>query len=253
MRVKGKVTIITGGASGIGRATALLFGREGAKLIIADFDSNMGSDFDGTLKGMGFESIFVKTDVRKSAEVQRMVELAVDHFGKIDVLVNNAGVGPVAPVVDLTEEDWDRVLDTNLKGVYLCCKYAIPELIKGGGGSIINLASILGIVGRKRSSVYNASKGGVILLTKNMAIDYVNYNIRVNAVCPGYIETPPVMGKMKSSGDFEKAYEEVVNLHPMRRLGKAEEIAYGILFLASDESSFMTGSSLIIDGGYTAQ
>lgn len=253
MRVKDKVTIITGGASGIGRATALLFGREGAKLVIADFDSTMGSNFDGTLKDRGFESIFVKTDVRESTEIQRMVEMTVDRFGEIDVLVNNAGVGPVAPVVDLAEEDWDRVLDTNLKGVYWCCKYVIPEMIKGGGGSIINVASVLGMVGRVRSSVYNASKGGVILLTKNMAIDYVSYNIRVNAVCPGYLETPPVLKHIESSEDPKKTYQELANLHPMGRLGKPEEIAYGILFLASDESSFMTGSSLVMDGGYTAQ
>ena len=179
--------------------------------------------------------------------------MTIDRFGKIDVLVNNAGVGVVVPIVDLTEEDWDNVIDTNLKGVYWCCKYTISEMIKGGGGSIVNIASILGMVGRAGFPAYNAAKGGLILLTKNMAIDYVRYNIRVNSVSPGYVETDILKRSLETSEDPKKTYEQWANLHPMGRMGRPEEIAYGILFLASDESSFITGSNLVIDGGYTAQ
>jgi NAD(P)-dependent dehydrogenase (short-subunit alcohol dehydrogenase family) len=253
MRLQGKVTLITGGADGIGRATALLFGREGSKLAIADFDSEKGIEFEGTLKEMGFEGFFVKTDVRESAEVQIMVEATIRHFGRIDILVNNAGVAGSAPIVELPEDDWDRIIDTNLKGVYLCCKYAIPKMIQSGGGSIVNMGSVHGLVGRARVSAYNAAKAGVINLTKNLALDYVAYNIRVNAVCPGYVDTGLVRRYVNRCENPTEAYEELVRLHPMGRLAKPEEIAYAVLFLASDESSFITGSSLVIDGGYTAQ
>lgn len=253
MILKGKVSIITGAASGIGKATALLFCQEGAKVVIADYDSKKGIAFENNLRGMGFEAFFVKTDVRESTEAELMVSLTVKRFGRVDIIVNNAGVAQVVPVADLPEEDWDRVVDTNLKGVYLCCKYAIPEMIRVKGGSIVNVASIWGIVGRLRGSAYNAAKAGVILLTKNMALDYAPYNIRVNAVCPGVVETDLVMRYVKSTEDPQRTYEQLVNLHPIGRLGKPEEIASSILFLASDNSSFITGSSLIIDGGYSAQ
>ena len=253
MLLKGKVSIITGAASGIGKATAILFCQEGAKVVIADVDSEKGMAFENALKEKDFEAFFVKTDVRHPAEVESMVRLTVKHFERVDLLVNNAGVAQVVPVADLPEEDWDRVVDTNLKGVYLCCKYTIPEMMNAGGGSIINVASVWGIVGRPRGSAYNAAKAGVILLTKNMALDYARYNIRVNAVCPGIVETDLVMRYVKSSEDPQKTYEQFVNLHPIGRLGKPEEIAHSILFLASDKSSFITGSSLVIDGGYSAQ
>jgi len=253
MRLQGKVTLITGGADGIGRATALLFGREGSKLAIADFDSEKGIEFEGTLKEMGFEGFFVKTDVRESAEVQIMVEATIRHFGRIDILVNNAGAAGAVPVVELTEDNWDRIIDTNLKGVYLCCKYIIPKMIEGGGGVIVNMASVLGFIGRARASAYNAAKGGVVTLTKNMALDYVASNIRINAVCPGFVDTDLVRRYVNTSDNPTKTYEELVQLHPMGRLAKPEEVAYSVLFLASDESSFITGSCLIIDGGYSAR
>jgi NAD(P)-dependent dehydrogenase (short-subunit alcohol dehydrogenase family) len=253
MRVKGKVTIITGGADGIGKETALLFGREGARLVIADYDSEKVAQIENLLKERGIESFFIKTDIRNSAEVQQMAELAIKRFGRIDILVNNAGAAGAVPVVELTEDNWDRIVDTNLKGVYLCCKYIIPKMIQGGGGVIVNMASVLAFIGRARASAYNAAKGGVVALTKNMALDYVANNIRINAVCTGFVDTDLVRRYVNASENPAKTYEELVQLHPMGRLAKPEEIAYSVLFLASDESSFITGSSLIIDGGYSAR
>jgi NAD(P)-dependent dehydrogenase (short-subunit alcohol dehydrogenase family) len=253
MRVKGKVTVITGGADGIGKETALLFGREGARLVIADYDSEKVVQIENSLKERGIESLSIKTDIRNSAEVQQMAELAIRRFGRIDILVNNAGAAGAVPVVELTEDNWDRIVDTNLKGVYLCCKHIIPKMIQGGGGVIVNMASVLAFIGRVRASAYNAAKGGVVALTKNMALDYVADNIRINAVCPGFVDTDLVRRYVNASENPAKTYEELVQLHPMGRLAKPEEIAYSVLFLASDESSFITGSSLIIDGGYSAR
>jgi len=253
MRVRGKVAIITGGAEGIGKETALLFGREGAKILIIDYDNEKGIQTEKTLNERGIENLFIKADVRNSAEVQQIAEQALRRFGKIDILVNNAGAAGAVPVVELTEDNWDRIIDTNLKGVYLCCKYIIPKMIEGGGGVIVNMASVLGFIGRERASAYNAAKGGVVTLTKNMALDYVASNIRVNAVCPGFVDTDLVRRYVNNSDNPAKTYDELVQLHPMGRLAKPEEIAYSVLFLASDESSFITGSCLIIDGGYSAR
>lgn len=253
MKLNEKTAIITGGALGIGKETSLLFGREGAKLIIADYNAEKGIELEKNLGRMGFESLYVKTDVRKSSEVKHMVETGIERFGKIDILINNAGIAGAVPVVDLAEDNWDRIVDTNLKGVYLCSKHAIPVMIRGGGGVIVNIASAFGIVATERRSAYNASKAGVILLTKNMALDYATHNIRVNAVCPGVVETDLVLNYVNASKDPKKTHDELVSLHPLGRLARPEEIARAILFLASDESSFMTGSSLVIDGGYTAR
>jgi len=253
MKLSGKTAVITGGATGIGKATALLFAREGAKVLIADFDSEKGGELERQSKANGSGILFVRTDVRVPSEVKGMVETGIECFGKIDILINNAGIAGAAPVVDLKEEDWDHIIDTNLKGVYLCCKYSIPEMIRSGGGVIVNMASAYGIVATKRRSAYNASKAGVILLTKNMALDYAAFKIRINAVCPGVVETDLVLNYVKASKDPEETYKELVSLHPLGRLAKPEEIARAILFLASDESSFMTGSALVVDGGYTAQ
>jgi NAD(P)-dependent dehydrogenase (short-subunit alcohol dehydrogenase family) len=254
MRLKGKTAIITGGGDGIGKATALLFAQEGAiGITVADLDVEKGNEVAGLLRSQGVGALFVQTDVRSASQVQAMVKSTVEQFGRIDILVNNAGVAGVVPVVELAEEDWDRIVDTSLKGTYLCSKYAIPEMIKVGGGAIVNLGSVLGLVGRERGSAYNAAKGGVILLTKNMALDYVSFNIRVNAVCPGFVMTEMVRRYINRSEDPEKCHAELANLHPMARLAKPEEVASAILFLASDESSFVTGSSLVVDGGYSAR
>jgi NAD(P)-dependent dehydrogenase (short-subunit alcohol dehydrogenase family) len=254
MRLKGKTAIITGGGDGIGHASALLFAREGAsKIAIVDFNAEKGKETVGLLRSEGIEALFIETDVRQSSDVQSMVGTVVEHFGRIDILVNNAGVAGAVPVVDLSEDDWDRIIDTDLKSVFLCSKYVIPEMIKAGGGCIVNLASVLGIVARVRTSAYAAAKGGVILLTKNMALDYVSANIRINAVCPGFVMTELVRKYINRCEDPEQTHRELADLHPMGRLAQPEEIAHAVLFLASGESSFVTGSSLVIDGGYSAR
>ncbi|HHW40854.1 MAG TPA: glucose 1-dehydrogenase [Syntrophomonadaceae bacterium] len=248
MRLKDKVAVITGAGSGIGRATAILFAKEGARVVVSDYKEDTArATLDDILKN-GSDGIAVKADVSKEAEVQHLMEEAFQHYGRLNVLISNAGIGEVSPVEELSEEAWYRTIDINLKGVFLCAKHAIPHMRKSGGGSIVNNASILGHVGFPGTAAYNAAKGGIITLTKNMALDYAKDKIRVNAVCPGFIRTP-----MVEEGDVKDQLDYLVTLHPLGRLGEPMEVAYGMLFLASDESSFITGSSLMVDGGYTAR
>ncbi|MDS1030519.1 glucose 1-dehydrogenase [Bacillota bacterium LX-D] len=248
MRLQNKVAVITGAGTGIGSATAILFAKEGAKVVVSDYNVETGQQTLAQIKNNGGEAIFVKADVSKETEVQSLMEETFNHFGRLDILFNNAGIGEIAPATELTEEAWDRTININLKGVFLGAKHAIPYIQKSGGGSIINNASILGHVGTPGATAYNAAKGGVIILTKNLALDYAKDNIRVNAVCPGYIRTP-----MVEEGAFKEMLDQLKALHPIGRLGNPIEVAYCVLFLASDESSFVTGSSLMVDGGYTAQ
>jgi NAD(P)-dependent dehydrogenase (short-subunit alcohol dehydrogenase family) len=248
MRLKGKVAIITGAASGIGQATALLFAKEGAKVVVADLDEAGGNEVVDQIRSDGGEAMFVRTDVTSTADTQSMIKSTVDAYGKLDVMFNNAGIAMRLPVVDLPEEDWDRCVDINLKGVFLGSKYAIPEMIKNGGGSIINMASIYGIVGAPTRAAYVATKGGVANLTRGMALDYATSNVRANCLCPGFTETPLLAGVLKTQAEYQALAEQ----HPMKRLATPLEIAYGALFLASDESAFVTGIALPIDGGFTA-
>ena len=248
MRLEGKVAIITGAASGLGQATALLFAREGAKVVIADINEVGAAETLDQIEAAGGKGLVVRTDVTSAKDTERMVEKTVQTYGKLDILFNNAGIAMRLPVVELAEADWERCIDINLKGVFLCSKYALPEMIKNGGGSIINMSSIYGIVGARTRAAYAASKGGVANLTRSMALDYAKYNVRVNCICPGFVETPLFKGVVRTQAE----YEALVNLHPMGRLGLPIEIAYGALYLASDESSFVTGIALPIDGGYTA-
>ncbi len=248
MRLKDKVAIITGAASGIGRATAKLFAEHGAKVVVADID-NEGSEQTVTeIRDKGNESIFIRTDVTVNNDTQNLVEQAVETFGKLDILFNNAGIAMRLPVAELPEEDWHRCLDVNLNGVFLCAKAAIPAMQKNGGGTIINMSSIYGIVGADVRAAYVASKGAVTNLTRGMALDYAQDNIRVNCICPGFVETPLVAGVINTPDEYQKLADK----HPMQRLGQPIEIAYGALYLASDESAFVTGIALPIDGGYTA-
>ena len=244
MRFKDKVVIVTGGASGIGEASVRAFAREGAKVVIADFADHGQALADelGTDK-----ALFIKIDVTDSAAVQAMIAQTVTKFGRLDVMFANAGIAADAPVDELEESAWQRTIDINLNGVYLCDKYAIQQFLKQGGGVIVNCGSIHSHVGKRGVTAYAAAKGGVKLLTQTLAIDYGAKNIRVNAVCPGYIDTPLL------SHIPDEAKQKLVALHPMGRLGRAEEVADAVLFLASDEASFVTGSSLLVDGGYTAQ
>ncbi|HAL62400.1 MAG TPA: short-chain dehydrogenase [Chloroflexi bacterium] len=253
MRLAGKVAIITGAGAGIGRATALLFAREGAEVVVADCDPEKGAETVSLIKENGGAAIFVQVDVSKAADVKKMVKTSVERYGKLDILINNAGIYAQADVVEAAEEEWDRLLDVNLKGVFLCSKYSIPEMIKGGGGTIVNIGSEAGIVGIKNQVAYNVSKSGVIALTKSMAIDFAAHNIRVNCVCPGTTETPLVKAALERAPDPAAARRALEEVRPANRLGRPEEIAAGILYLASDESLYATGSILSIDGGYTAQ
>ena len=248
MRISDKVAIITGAASGIGRTTAILFAREGGKVVVADKNEVGGNETVDLIRSDGGQAIFDYVNVTSATDIQGMVKTTINTYGKLNILVNNAGIAIRLPVVDLSEEDWDRNIDVNLKSIYLSSKYAIPRMIKNGGGSIVNIASIYGIVGGRIRAAYAASKGGVVNLTRSMALDYALHKIRVNCVCPGFVNTPLLKNILKN----KEEYQALADLHPMGRLGDMLEIALGVLYLASDESSFVTGIALPIDGGYTA-
>ena len=233
MRLKDKVAITTGAASGIGKATAILFAEHGAKVVIADINEDGANQTVTAIRNAGNEATYVQTDVTISDNTEWMVKETVNRYGKLDILLNSAGIAMRLPVADLPEADWHRCLDVNLTGVYLCSKAAIPAMQKNDGGSIINLSSIYGLVGAGVRAAYVASKGGVTNLTRGMALD---------------VETPLVAGVVKTPEE----YRNLADKHPMRRLAQPEEIAYGALYLASDESAFVTGIALPIDGGYTA-
>jgi 3(or 17)beta-hydroxysteroid dehydrogenase len=249
-RLAGKVAIITGAASGIGQATAKLFAREGAKVVAVDMEEQAGKQTAESIIAEGGEATFIKADVTVSTQVQNAMKATVQKYGKLDILVNNVGISPTGTVVDTKEEVWDRIIDTNLKGVFLGSKYAIPEM--KNGGVIVNMASISGLVARQGEAGYDASKGGVVMLTRAMALDHASQNIRVNCVCPGTIWTPLIQRIVEESDNPAESRKNFERLHPMGRLGKPEEIAYAALYLASDESSFVTGSALVVDGGRTA-
>ena len=248
MRLENKVALISGGARGMGAVEARIFAQEGAKVFIADLLDEEGRRTEAAINDSGGECVFVHLDVTNESAWQDAVAAAVSRFGQLNILVNNAGIARVNNVEDTTAEEWDLVMDINAKGVFLGTKAAIPEMRNAGGGSIVNISSIAGLTGGRTSS-YAASKGAVRLLTKSTAIQYAKDGIRVNSVHPGPIATP--MNEI-SRADPEH-YQRSINSTPMGRYGRPEDIAYGVLFLASDESSYMTGSELVIDGGYTAQ
>jgi NAD(P)-dependent dehydrogenase (short-subunit alcohol dehydrogenase family) len=250
MRLANKVAVITGAGAGIGAATAELFAQQGARVAVADYDANAA---DIVAKRIGAQAVALEADVRKSADVKAMVDSAVKAFGRIDILVNNAGRGILGTVVTTTEEDWDDIMAVNLKGVFLCSKHAIPVMKAGGGGTIVNVASTISVVGIPDRAAYVASKGGVAALTRAMALDHVADNIRVNSVAPGVIWSNYYDKMMQQVPDpiaFKKGLQDRA---PMGRIGEPKDIASAILFLASDESSFATGSMMTIDGGYTAR
>lgn len=253
MRLAGKVAIITGAGSGIGRASALLFAKEGAKVVVADIDREAGERTAREIKEAGGEATFAQADVAKSAEVERMVKTCVEAFGGLDILYNNAGMPGPAGVDNVSEEDWGKVIDVNLKGVFLGCKYAVSEMRKRGGGSIISTASVAGLVGSVASPTYSASKGGVVLWTKSAAIALAKDKIRVNCVCPAPIETPMLPRFFEGLPEPEKACQNFIASLPLGRAGTPEEVAQAALFLASDESSFITGVALPVDAGHVAR
>lgn len=249
MRLEGKVAIITGGSSGIGRATAELFAKEGAKVVVADYNARAGQEVVQVIEDAGGDALFVEVDVSDAAQVQRMVQAALEAYGGVDILFNNAAVLIFGTVLDTSEEAWRRVMDINLTGVFLCSKAVIPHLIERGGGAIINMSSSTGAHdGNGNAAAYVTSKGGVTLLTRCMAIDHAKDNIRVNAIAPGPTDTPMLRGAMSP-----EQLAAFATTFPMKRLGRPEELAHAALFLASDEASFVTGAVWAVDGGQTAQ
>jgi NAD(P)-dependent dehydrogenase (short-subunit alcohol dehydrogenase family) len=254
-RLTGKVALITGAASGIGRATALLFAREGARIVVADRDLPGSQQTVSQIIALGGEASAVQVDVTEAAQVEAAVQAALDKYGQLDILFNNAGTGEtVTSIVDLSEAEWDRVVAVNLKGVFLGIKYGAAAMLKAGrGGSIINTASVAGVVGFAGHAAYSASKAACLHLSKTAALEFARANIRVNAIAPAFTATPMVEDLVGASRDPERARKKLAQVIPLGRLGQAEEIANAALFLASDESSFVTGTALILDGGLTAQ
>lgn len=250
--MQGKVAFVTGGASGIGRATAIAFAQKGAHVVITDVSDKNGQAVVQEIQDRNGHALFIHLDVTKPEEVEQAVQMAVKEYGRLDYGVNNAGIGGgSAPVGDHKVEDWNAVIAVNLTGVFLCMKYELQQMEKQGSGVVVNMASILGQVGFANSVGYVAAKHGVIGMTETAAIDYATKGIRVNAVCPGFIETPMLSGAGMTRGT--DLYNAIASLHPMKRLGVAEEIASTVVWLCSDEASFVTGESIRVDGGYVAQ
>jgi NAD(P)-dependent dehydrogenase (short-subunit alcohol dehydrogenase family) len=246
---KDKVALVTGGSSGIGRATALAFARKGTKVAIADWIENQ--ETMDLIENFGGESIFVKCDVSKSADVKTLIEKTINTFGSLDFAFNNAGIEGISAIVqECSEENWDKTIGINLKGIWLCMKYEIPEMLKNGKGVIVNCSSVAGLVGFRGSPAYVASKYGVIGLTKTAALENAKLGIRVNAVCPGIIKTPMID---RATGNKKEAEQQFMAMEPVGRFGLPEEIANAVLWLCSDEASFVTGIEMPVDGGFVAQ
>jgi len=250
-RLDGKVALITGAGNGMGRVASVLFAQEGARIVVADWSEAGGAETVAAVEAAGGEAAFVKVDVARAEQVEAMVAVAMDRFGSLDVLYNNAGIFPAddGGVTETPEPTWDRVMEVNLKGVWLGCKYGVPAMLASGGGSIVNVASFVALMGAATAQIaYTASKGGVLAMTREIAVEYGRRGIRANSLCPGPIATPMLEELMS---DPARKQRRLVHI-PMGRLGQAEELAKAALFLASDESSFMTGAQLVVDGGITA-
>ncbi len=252
MRLEGKVAVITGGGSGIGKATAIAFAREGAKVVIGNRNVEAGEETVRQIRAAGGECHFVRTDVTVAADVERLVGTAVERYGKLDCMFNNAGINMAGAVTDISEEDWDRCLDTNLKSVFLGSKYALPHLIRNGGGTIINDSSNAGLIGRPNDPVYCASKHGIIGLTKSMALRHGPQNVRVNAICPGLIESHMMVEGREAMGDAATFDKLAASQTALKRIAPAEEVAELVVFLASDAARNITGAAIPTDGGKTA-
>ena len=255
-RVKNKVAIVTGGASGLGKSSAILLAREGAKIVVTDIDEEDGKKVVQQIKANGGEAIFIKQDVSKEDEWKNVIETTLKTFGKLHILANSAGIGLGGTVEEVTLEDWKNLIDVNLNGTFLGTQYGIKGMKETGeGGSIINFSSIEGLIGDPNLPAYNASKGGVTIFTKSAALHCARqgYGIRINSIHPAYIWTPMVENFLKAQGNVEEGKKQLESLHPVGHLGEPDDIGYGVVYLASDESKFMTGSELVIDGCYTAQ
>lgn len=251
MRLRDKISIVTGGGSGIGRSIALKFAKEGAKVVVTDWATEGGEKTARMITDTGGEALYIKADVSRAEDVQAMTQTAIQAWRQIDILVNNAAVIRLGSVIETSEDDWNLVLDVNLKGVYLCSREVIQNMIAKGGGAIVNIASVGGLVGPERHAAYGSAKAAVINLTRQMAVDFGPKGVRVNSICPGTIPTP--MHSVYYSPEEEEAkLAEWAKLSPLRRVGRPEDIAYAALFLASDEARFVTGANLVVDGGSMA-
>jgi len=249
MSLAGKVAIVTGSATGIGEATAILFAKEGAKVAVADINQAGAEKTIDQIKKAGGEAFFLPLDVTKAENIEEAVKTTVDKYGKLDIFIANAGSYHPASAINMTEEWWDMDYNVNIKGVWLCAKYAIPEMIKAGGGAFISTASTVGILANTENCSYDSTKAAVIMLTKQMALDYSQFKVRVNCVCPGFVATPMVVDYFNAQPDPAGAREATEALHPAGRMGEPIDIAHAFLYLASDEASWVCGSALIIDGG----
>lgn len=246
MRLKDKVAVVTGGATGIGQAAALKFVEEGARVVVVDVAEKEGSETEKMMKKGSPESMFIRASVTVEADWQRVMNIVEKKYGNLNVIFNNAGTNLVKSLVDVTEEEWDRIIDLNLKGIFFGCKYALKMMIKGGGGSIINTASTSALMALTKMNVYSASKGGVVAFTRSLAFDYAPYKIRVNCICPGPTLTPLVQREM-DMGLVEG--EALIGGVPLGRFADPAEIASVVAFLASDEASYVTGAAIVADGG----
>lgn len=247
----GKVALVTGSGAGIGRASALAFAKKGAKVVVSDVNVAGGEETVDMIKKAGGEATFVKADVSKKGDVKDLIDEVVKTYGRLDCAHNNAGIeGAMGPCGECTEENWDKTIAINLTGVFLCSKYEIAQMLKQGGGAIVNTASVAGLVGFAGLPAYCASKGGVVQLTKTMALEYATANIRVNAVCPGVIKTEMID---RITGGDPEAEKQFASLEPVGRMGKPEEIADAVVYLCSDEASFVTGVAFPVDGAFVAQ
>ena len=251
MKLQGKVALITGGSSGIGKASALLFAEEGARVAIAARDKASGEEALNLLRKRGPGALFIPTDVAKLEDCRNAVETTLRAFGGIHILFNNAGMALVKPLHETTEAEWDTIMDTNLKSIFRMSKLVIPHMIEQGGGSIINTGSQLSFVAAPNFAAYLATKGAIVNLSRAMAVDYAKHKIRVNTLCPGAVATPLLLRQFQGTDGPQGTLDQLAALHPMGRIGQPEELAPAALYLASDDSSFVTGSALMVDGGYT--
>jgi len=252
MKYEGKVAIVTGAAKGIGWGIAKVFSQKGAKVVVVDWDEEAGVKTAEELRKSGGEALYIKCDVSNEEQVIAMIDKTIETYGRIDVLVNNAGIGVYKSILDATSEDWDRCLKVNLKGVFLCSKYTVPHMQKIGKGAIVNISSVHSYATVNGVAPYAASKGGITALTRNMAIDY-GPAIRVNSIAPGWVLTPLIQSIFDSYDDPAEQQRQVEQRQVMKRIGKPEDIGYAAAFLASDDASFITGTQLFVDGGLTAQ
>ena len=252
-RLQDKTAVVIGGASGIGLATAELFAREGAQVVIASRKAEKGDQATRQIKDRtGREVTFFSCDVTKENEVKELVQRVMDLYKRIDIWVNSAGILTRKNFEELTEGEWDDIMNTNLKGVFFGCKHAIPPMVKTGKGSVVNISSFLSLIGKSDTSLYTASKGGVTALSRSLALRYAKYNVRVNCVCPGWTVTDMNRDTIEKAPDPARKLKELEATYPLGRLGKPSDIAYAALYLASDESQWITGIALPVDGGYTA-